>query len=106
LGLKGRICTLSIVPLLLLLSMLPVRGAQGAVVLTTLHSFGVFPNGAYPNGLVQGSDGHFYGTTGSGRTNDNGTVFKIGTNGAFTSLYSFTGTKDGSWPRVKPERRD
>src|SRR5208283_6215291 len=68
--------------------------------LTTLYSFGsvqdtnTFPStpldGANPvAGLVQGSDGNFYGTTQQGGTNGNGTVFQIGTNGALTSLYSF-----------------
>ena len=31
-------------------------------------------------GLVQGSDGNFYGTTESGGTSNLGTVFKISTN--------------------------
>ena len=50
-------------------------------------------------GLVQGSDGYFYGTTEYGGTNGgNGTVFKISANGALTSLYSFTGGNDGANP--------
>jgi uncharacterized repeat protein (TIGR03803 family) len=66
--------------------------------LTTLYAFGTVTNaygqpqdGATPEaGLVQGSDGNFYGTTSGGGTNgDWGTVFKISTNGALTSLYSF-----------------
>ena len=55
----------------------------------------------YPQaGLVQGSDGNFYGTTEGGGTNNGGfgTVFKISTNGALTSLYSFTGGNDGAYP--------
>ena len=48
---------------LLLLLMLPTVGAQAGVVLTPLYSFGVLTNGAYPSGLVQDSDGNFYGTT-------------------------------------------
>ena len=57
----------------------PASWAQAGVELTTLHSFQVFTNGAYPEaGLVQGSDGNFYGTTYQGGTNGgNGTVFKI-----------------------------
>ena len=54
----------------------------------------------YPNaGLVQGSDGYFYGTTdeAAARTTA-GTVFKISTNGALTTLYSFTGGNDGAYP--------
>jgi len=60
-----------------------------------LHSFG--GNGANPNGLVQGSDGYFYGTTEFGE-NGYGNAFKIGTNGSLTSLYSFTGGTNGEIP--------
>jgi uncharacterized repeat protein (TIGR03803 family) len=79
--------------------------------LTTLYAFGTVTNtngdpvdGGIPRaGLVQGSDGYFYGTTSRFGTNGldnggNGTVFKVSTNGALTSLYSFTGTQDGAWP--------
>ena len=78
---------------------LQVCGAQAAAVLTTLHSFHVFASGAYPHAeLVQGIDDNFYGTTSGGGTNDAGTVFRINTNGALTTLYSFTGGGDGSQP--------
>ncbi len=50
--------------------------------------------------LVQGSDGNFYGTTYGGGTNHSGTVFKISTNGAMISLYSFTGGSDGGNPEA------
>ena len=67
--------------------------------LTSLYSFTGGNDGANPQaGLVQGSDGNFYGTTPDGGTNDAGTVFKISTNGALTSLYSFTGGNDGANP--------
>jgi uncharacterized repeat protein (TIGR03803 family) len=47
-------------------------------------------------GLVQASDGNLYGTTGYGGTKGFGTVFRITTNGALTSLYSFDpGQLDG-----------
>lgn len=64
-------------------------GAQGAAVLTTLHSFAVFTNGAFPTSVpVWGSDGSLYGTTSGGGTNGGiGIVFKIGTNGVLTTLY-------------------
>ena len=71
---------------------LPALGASAGVVLTSLHSFHSFTNGGNSSaGLVQGGDGSFYGTTG-------GTVFKISATGALTTLYSFTGGKDGRNP--------
>jgi uncharacterized repeat protein (TIGR03803 family) len=72
--------------------------------LTTLYAFGSITNasgealdGAGPNGMVQGSDGYFYGTTSGGGANGLGTVFKISTRGALTTLYSFSGN-DGAGP--------
>ena len=82
--------------------MLPVFRAEAGVVFTNLHSFGVLTNGANPyGGLVQGSDGNFYGTTYYGGTNGPfGTVFKISTHGALTTLHSFTGGNDGANPKA------
>ena len=92
---------LVLVPLTLLLWAValtyPVFGAQAAAVLTTLHSFG-FPLANPKAGLVQASDGNFYGTTEFGGTKNAGTVFKISTNRALTTLYSFTGGNDGANP--------
>jgi uncharacterized repeat protein (TIGR03803 family) len=69
--------------------------------LTNLYSFTGTNDGAYPSaGLVQGSDGSFYGTTQGGGTNRAGTVFHISANGAFASLYSFSGTNDGAYPEA------
>lgn len=62
--------------------------------LATLVSF-AGTNGANPwAGLVHGNDGNFYGTTQFGGTNFGslGTIFRISTNGTFTSLASFAGT--------------
>src|SRR5205085_2151284 len=57
--------------------------------LTTLYSFS-FSDGANPYaGLVQGSDGNFYGTTESGGVSNFGTVFKITSGGSLTTLHSF-----------------
>jgi uncharacterized repeat protein (TIGR03803 family) len=78
---------------------LPAFGAQAGVVFTNFYSFTGGNDGGSPEaGLVQGSDGNFYGTTSHGGTNGDGTVFKISTNGALTSLYSFTGGNDGAYP--------
>ena len=56
-------------------------------------------NGANPQaGLALGSDGNFYGTTAYGGTYNNGTVFKMTTNGVLTSLVSFNGSNGaGPW---------
>ena len=49
-----------------------------------------YPNaGRNPVSLTFGRDGLLYGTTGSGGSNDWGTVFKCTTNGVLTSLFSF-----------------
>jgi uncharacterized repeat protein (TIGR03803 family) len=82
--------------------------------LTTLHSFTGASDGAYPQaGLVQGSDGYFYGTASQGGlTNLNngygfGTVIKITPGGTLASLYSFGTLRDtnntpldGAYPRA------
>ncbi len=71
------------------------------VALTPLYSFTGGNDGANPQaGLVQGSDGNFYGTTENGGTYGSGTVFEINTNGALTSLYCFTGGDDGAYPEA------
>ena len=56
--------------------------------LKVLHTFNQ-TDGEFPNGLIHGSDGNFYGTTFGGGTVGCGTVFKISPSGAFTSIYSF-----------------
>jgi uncharacterized repeat protein (TIGR03803 family) len=69
-----------------------------AGVITPLVSFG-YTNGGIPvAGLVQDTDGTFYGTTYYGGTNGVGSVFKMTADGALTSLYSFSGDTDGSNP--------
>ncbi len=71
---------------------------------TNLHSFVGYPNdGEYPYaGLVQGSDGNFYGTTWEGGADNEGTVFRISPSGTYTSLYSFGITpNDGESPKAR-----
>jgi uncharacterized repeat protein (TIGR03803 family) len=73
--------------------------SSGAI--TVLHSFnGLFSEGAIPvPGLVQGSDGNFYGTTAAGGEHFQGTVFKIDATGNLTTLHSFSGSpSDGANP--------
>ena len=72
--------------------------------LTTLYSFcsqSGCADGADPDGLVQDTNGDFYGTTSSGGANGYGTVFKIAPSGTLTTLYSFctqSGCPDGANP--------
>jgi uncharacterized repeat protein (TIGR03803 family) len=68
-----------------------------------LHSFaGGAADGALPTAaLIQGADGNLYGTTSSGGTSNNGTVFKITTAGVEAVLYFFAGApSDGSNPNA------
>jgi uncharacterized repeat protein (TIGR03803 family) len=72
--------------------------------LTTLYSFcsqSGCADGRFPHaGLVQASDGNFYGTTSSGGANQTacnlgcGTVFRITPSGTLTTLYSFCPQSD------------
>jgi uncharacterized repeat protein (TIGR03803 family) len=80
---------------------------------TLLYSFclqhGGCPDGSNPSGLVQGTDGNFYGTTAHGGNLvacdtlaypvyfSCGTVFKITPGGTLTTLHLFDST-DGGWP--------
>ena len=77
--------------------------------LTTIYSFCPSwgcTDGAQPGGLVRGSDGNFYGTTTRGGAyGDYGTVFKITSAGALTTLHSFDGG-DGSTPTMLVEATD
>jgi uncharacterized repeat protein (TIGR03803 family) len=68
---------------------------------TNVHSFVGHPSdGLNPEaGLVQGSDGNFYGTAYEGGTSNLGTVFRISPGGSYTDLYSFVGPpNDGAAP--------
>jgi uncharacterized repeat protein (TIGR03803 family) len=58
--------------------------------LTPLHEF-TSGEGEVPNGIVEGTDGNFYGTTRVGGQYGNGTVFQITPAGDLTTLYNFCG---------------
>lgn len=73
--------------------------------IVTLYSFCSQPScsdGAIANaGLVQGTNGNFYGTTALGGTNNFGTVFEMTPGGKLTTLYRFcsqSGCSDGADP--------
>ena len=64
--------------------------------LTTLHTFTGINDGGIPlAGLVEGSDGYFYGTTSNGGANEGGTIFQLTPACAFTLLHNFVGATDG-----------
>jgi uncharacterized repeat protein (TIGR03803 family) len=69
--------------------------------LTTIYNFCSQTNcidGSTPEaGLIQATDGNFYGVTAFGGTNGYGTVFKVTSAGALTTLNLFDST-DGSAP--------
>ncbi|HEY6292936.1 MAG TPA: choice-of-anchor tandem repeat GloVer-containing protein [Terriglobia bacterium] len=72
--------------------------------LTVLHSFcsqSGCPDGEFPQtGMVQGTNGNFYGTTILGGAYGNGTIFKITPSGTLTTLYnvcSQSGCPDGNY---------
>jgi uncharacterized repeat protein (TIGR03803 family) len=77
--------------------------ALPAQTFTTLHSFDS-TDGANPlAGLVQATNGNFYGTTSTGGANGDGTIFKTTPSGALTTLYSFCSRSrcaDGKGPEA------
>ncbi len=76
--------------------------------LTTLYTFcrsTPCVDGQGPTGLIQGSDGNFYGTTTTGGRFKEGAIFKITPEGKFTELYSFCSQSncvDGERPNFPP----
>lgn len=75
--------------------------------LTVLYNFcslASCKDGSNPiGGLVQATDGNFYGTTLGGGANNLGTIFQITPRGKYTTLHSFediTGAPFGKYPQV------
>jgi uncharacterized repeat protein (TIGR03803 family) len=75
-------------------------------VFTLLYTFTNGTDGGFPSaGVIEGSDGNFYGTTVSGGAinaagfTGYGTIFQMTPNGVLTTIYTFTGgDADGSSP--------
>ena len=69
------------------------------LICDVLLSFTGEADGGYPTaGLVQGSDGNFYGTTSAGGASNYGTVFRLDASGGLTTLDSFTVGAEGANP--------
>lgn len=65
--------------------------------------------GSVPAGVVQSSDGNFYGTTGEGGAFDAGTVYRMTSDGMLTTLVEFTGngtTNKGETPSTLVQGND
>jgi uncharacterized repeat protein (TIGR03803 family) len=79
----------------------PAALAQ-TITTTTLYAFSGVDGADPQSGLIQGSDGNFYGTTSGGGVGGCagfgcGTVFQLTPDGSLTTLYSFSGP-DGANP--------
>ncbi|MGP8199763.1 MAG: choice-of-anchor tandem repeat GloVer-containing protein [Limisphaerales bacterium] len=91
-------------------SIFKITPGGARTILYALNPFVVNTDGAYPfGGLIQGSDGNFYGTTSEGYditnngvtfNNSNGTVFQITPGGTLTTLTSLNGFDDGAYPEA------
>lgn len=80
-----------------------------AGIVTVLHEFSGGADGAYPSypgGLIQATDGDFYGITNGGGDSDQGTVFKMNSAGIVTVLHSFTGGSQGANPSTLIQATD
>ncbi|HUD83526.1 MAG TPA: choice-of-anchor tandem repeat GloVer-containing protein, partial [Candidatus Saccharimonadales bacterium] len=78
------------------LSVIPVTAPGVSMSPVVSFSGGSSGTAAY-SPIAQGTDGNFYGTTVEGGDNSDGTVFKVTTNGALTTLHQFDAT-DGAVP--------
>jgi uncharacterized repeat protein (TIGR03803 family) len=68
-----------------------------------LHEFNGATDGFDPQGIIEGSDGNFYGTTAIGGANGGGTVFQIVPPGTLTTLHAFcidSSCSDGYKPQA------
>jgi uncharacterized repeat protein (TIGR03803 family) len=67
----------------------------------SLYAFNTGTVGTYPNSLILGADGSFYGTAmESSQSNEFGAIFKMTPDGTVTALYTFTGDGQGQLPAV------
>jgi uncharacterized repeat protein (TIGR03803 family) len=91
-------------------SLLPSFGSFGAGTIFRLNpdgsgfsvilSFQDITMGANPRGVIQGTDGKLYGTTGEGGLNLRGTVFRVDTDGSNFTVLKDLGSMGVSHPSV------
>ncbi|WP_018611681.1 choice-of-anchor tandem repeat GloVer-containing protein [Segetibacter koreensis] len=91
-------------------------GTNGAGTIFKITSTGTFTllrnldyskdGGTCRGSLVHGSDGNFYGTTGSGGNYFSGTIFKVTTSGNLTVLRHLSQDKDGVNPNSLVQGND
>ena len=76
---------------------------MGGVTFSTLTSFDPQNDNPYwvAAGLIEGSDGNFYGTTQGGGEHSLGTIFRMNGAGGITTVHSFSGL-DGSEIEAAP----
>ncbi len=79
-----------------------------AGAITTVYTFCPSAScviGDIPAGIMQASDGNFYGTTPEGGTHGSGSIFKVSSAGQYTQLHSFCAEEnctDGGTPYGAP----
>jgi len=101
LGMRGQARGGALALAVMLVLAILATGSAQAQTFTTLHNFDGTDGGSPEVGMIQATDGNFYGTTVSGGANGWGTIFKITPTGALTTLYSFcaqSGCADGTGP--------
>lgn len=80
-------------------SFFAISGTAFAQTTDVIRSLSGTADGAQPRaGLIQATDGDFYGTTSAGGFAGLGTIFKITRTGTFTTLHHFAGGSDGAQP--------
>jgi uncharacterized repeat protein (TIGR03803 family) len=90
----------------------PIQGSDGYLYYVNSHTIYRSPLNLGPGmqwtapgtpsgGLIQASDGNFYGLTSNGGTFGFGTAYKLTPQGVLTTLISFGGTNIGRWPYGK-----
>jgi len=73
----------------------------GGNTITGLHNFTAAATGSYPeSGVVQASNGKFYGVFSSGGANGYGGIYEITEGGTYSVKYDFFGSTDGGSPKA------